>query len=107
MECPFGVEHPLPKDARFGGRNRSFPIIILIRDQHVFDIGWMVEDIHGGVTLPQEEFNDKPHRKFDHIAVTLTVNEKPQTVSEKMRVASQPTSDRRARRGTRHVRQTR
>jgi hypothetical protein len=39
----------------------------------MFHIGGMVQYVHGGVTLPQEQFNDKPHRKLDYVTIGLTL----------------------------------
>src|SRR5690348_7744725 len=51
MHFAFRVEDAPTEDARFGRSDRSLPIIILIRDQHMLDVGRMVQHIHGGATL--------------------------------------------------------
>lgn len=96
MGLALGMQDALAKESRFGRRGWPLPIMILIRDQHMFDIGWMVEDIDGGVTLPQEELADLTHRKFDHIAVGLTVQQKAQGIPEELGESSPPAGDRRA-----------
>jgi hypothetical protein len=54
----------------------------------------MVQYIHGGVTLPQEQFDDKPHREFDHVTIGLTPYEKAEGVTAKLRKTSPPARDR-------------
>ena len=89
----FRMEDALTKDARFSGSDRSLPIIVLIRHQDMLDVGRMVQHIHGGVALPQEQFENKSQREFDHIAVSLAVQEKAEGVSPKLRKGTSPTRD--------------
>lgn len=51
--------------------------------------GW-VEDIRGRVSLPQEQFDDQPHRKFDPIAVGLAAEKKPECITSKLGKRSPP-----------------
>jgi hypothetical protein len=50
----------------------------------------MVQQVHGGVVLPQEQIDGKAHWEFDDIAVGLTVQEKAKRVSAKFWKASPP-----------------
>ena len=59
----------------------------------MLDVGRMVQHIHGGIALPQEQFANKPHREFDHIPVRLAVQEKAESVSPKLGEGPSPTRD--------------
>src|SRR5574339_463347 len=94
MGFAFRVKDALTEDARFGGGDRSLPIVVLIRHQHMPDIGGMVQHIHGGITLPQEQFDDKTHRELDHVAIGVTTQEKTEGVTTKFGETSPPARDR-------------
>jgi hypothetical protein len=94
MRVAFRMEDTLTEDARFGRRHWSFPIVVLIRHQHMFDVGVVVQHIHGGVTLPQEKFDGKTHREFDHVAEGMAMQEKAEGVTPKFGETSPPARDR-------------
>ena len=99
MDFAFRVKYALTKDARFDRGDGRLSIIVLIGHEYMFHIGGMVQHIHGGVTLQQEQFNDKPHRKFDHVTIGLTLYEKAKGVAAKVGETSPPTRDRWAGKG--------
>ena len=93
----FRMQDALPENSRLNWRNRPFSVIILIRDQDVFDVRWMIQQIHGGIRLPQKQFNDASHRELDDVTIRLAVQQKSEGVPSKLRRASPPTRDRRSR----------
>ena len=96
MHFAVRVQHPLTEDTRFDGWDRPFPIIVLIRDQHLLDVGGVVEQIHGRIAPPAERFDDSPHRELDNVAVGMTAEKKSQRVPAKLGETPPPARDRRA-----------
>jgi hypothetical protein len=94
MRVAFRMEDTLTEDARFGRGHWSFPIVVLIRHQHMFDVGGVVQHIHSGVTLPQEKFDGKTHREFDHVAEGMAMQKKAEGVTAKFGETSPPARDR-------------
>jgi hypothetical protein len=90
MRVTVCVQDTQTEDSRFDGRNRPLPIIILIRDQHVFDVGGMIRDIRGRVPPPKEEFDDQTHWKFDDVAVGLAAQKKAKRITAKLGKQSPP-----------------
>ena len=99
MGVAFRMQHSLSKDAGFDRRDRGFCVIVLVGDEHMFDIGRMVEQVHGRVPLTQGEPRDAAHRDLDHVPVGVATLEGPQAVSSKFGKEPKPAGYWRAREG--------
>jgi hypothetical protein len=73
MGVAFRVKHALAKKSGLNRRDGSLAVVVLIRDQHMFNVSGMIQHIQGGISVPEKQSNDVSHWEFDHVAIALAM----------------------------------
>ena len=71
MGLALRMQYAFSKNTGFDRRDWIFRVIMLARDQHVFDIRRIVEQVHREILLAEEQLGHSSHRELHDVAVGI------------------------------------
>src|SRR3990172_3740021 len=96
MGLALRMQHAFSKYTGFARRDSVLPVVVLVGHQHVFDVGRMVEEVHGQIRMAKEELGHPSHGELHDIAIGVTAQQKAEAILLKFWIESKPTRHRRA-----------
>lgn len=72
MGLALRMQHAFSKNTGFNRRDWIFRVMMLVRDQNVFDIRRIVEQVHCEILLAEEQLGHSAHRELHDVAVGMT-----------------------------------
>jgi hypothetical protein len=84
MRLALRMQDASSKHTGFARRDSSLYVVVLVGDQHVFNVIRMIEEVHGQIRVAKEELGHLAHRELHDIAIGVTAQQKAEAILLKL-----------------------